>query len=137
MHNENILVCIDSQTNKEKCSLLPGDKFTEISVNDSVMDVSSGQNIHSFKYTVNTGHDENAYGIAVIYPSKQTLTYKVVSKNQSKSMSIFFKEINMNVNLCTGTEGIHVYSPQYKGKEHLYLTLGYDIVQTCSNEVFQ
>ncbi|AJJ08514.1 Uncharacterised protein [Yersinia pseudotuberculosis] len=138
LSDDNVLMCFDTPDQKRKCSSLPGSKFVEVITNDSVTDVSSEKEIHTFRYIMNKSDNTDAvYGIAVIYSSKQKVDYKMTLNTYPSELSILLDDKKMNFNLCTSVEGVHVYAPQYKNSMHIYLSLGYEVSPTCSNDVYQ
>lgn len=138
LSDKNVLMCVDTLTKPKKCSLLLGSKFIDTITDGSVSDVFYGKSIYTFKHTMNVGRDAGIfYGIAVIYPAGRDIDYSITLGSHPQELSLLLSEENMIVNLCTSKEGVHVYSPQNKKSMHLYLNLGYEVMPTCSDEVYR
>ncbi len=138
LNNKNILICFDMLSATEKCTLLPGESFDTATTSENVMDISSDNEIYTFKYRKALKQDRGLiYGIAVISPPDERSDYAFTSTIYSKKFSVILVRTKESYDFCTSTEGIHIYSPTNKQEMHLYIGLGYEISETCPRELFQ
>lgn len=134
--DKSIVVCPLNDKKMSKCLNLSGEKFNEVNNSGNVSDVVYGSVIHEFStdalLLVESGF---SVGIAFIYNKKIQPTIKLINNKEGVGISVGIGFETLVINSCNSSEGIHVYSSY--PNEHLYYPYGYNISETCSNEIYQ
>lgn len=129
LQDEIVIMC--SPMN-EKCKPVRNDFSPAPEKNESVEDVAAGKQIYSYSTL-----DDVFWGginIAIIYPKAKIGKINVTPGGENHIL-ISDNSFEYNIFLCTSREGVHIYS-DYK-KIHLYYALGYEVIASCSKEVYE
>lgn len=133
--NDNILLCSKV---KIKCYHLPGSKFGKTTLDENASDIASGKEVTSYVYNGNDLEGvTDKLSQVLIYPAEMEGNIQAKLLKSANDMLVIIDNKRVEVKSCSSSEGVHIYSPQFKAEMHMYYGLGYDVNSTCDESIYQ
>ena len=131
LRSDIVLICSPI---KLVCTPILGDLFSAGAPNEAVEDVVTGKNIYTYYNATLDNKLQPAIDIAVIYPKENAERFNVKFDGRHRLL-INANNLKKVISSCTSREGVHVFSND--GDVHWYYSLGYEVMASCSDEVYK
>lgn len=122
------------------CTIVKGSQLIKTADDENAFDSALSKKIYTYEIRAKAIKSKallnDNIGIAILSTAKFFQQNNPSIKKEHNGLTLSFSDKYWQFLMCTGQEGVNIYSPDAQDRIHLYYNLGYAIAPDCSDNDF-